>query len=443
MILEVNNTFDERRMYFLKNTDTGVPDSPADIIEDGSNDESTANQSGNIKPHTAEIKARTKFTTSWAKDFHVSPFNSRKGSYSLMAEDPFSRSNSPVNNTITLSSSSSHAKLVARVFSTSNSVDPASLTRWEMFRFLASWWWVGFVTFPRIVREAGKLFFKRKLQVWYRPEVLRDSIGRHETSDERAIAYSFCALLHSLVSQSDLSVPLRFESGISTSSSPEIFFPNRLRQTQESPGLEPIHFKIATPLFYARLARHSHISEFLASEILNQDDKTRTCYNSRNPEVVLALFADETSPIKSTNASATVSSPPIPRNTSPLAPLPLLLRFRWSLLLILRNLNREKGDNRRLRFSTLDEFVMQHEDTSTANQYRRALMKFLASDLLAFGIPEIIDAVFWLIRAMLCYMHVEVMRSWLQGGGKSAIGVWGLVVGCLGVHVWWLLERNL
>ena len=166
MILEVNNTFDERRMYLLKNSESDAIDHQFD---------------GNGV-------ASGKFANKWAKDFHVSPFNSRKGSYSLIALDPFSsrlNGKGPVDNTITLSSSKDHPKLVARVFSTANPLDPFTVTKWDTFEFILSWWWVGLVTFPRIVREAGKLFFRRKLHVWYRPEVSKDSIGRTETQEER------------------------------------------------------------------------------------------------------------------------------------------------------------------------------------------------------------------------------------------------------------------
>ena len=166
MILEVNNTFDERRMYLLK--DSG---SNAD------NDQSNGNGG-----------TSGRFAHKWAKDFHVSPFNSRKGSYSLLALDPFSyylSGKGPVDNTITLSSSKDHPKLIARIVSTSNPLNPSTITRWNTFKFFLSWWWVGLVTFPRIVREAGKLFFRRKVHVWYRPEVLKDSIGRTETQEER------------------------------------------------------------------------------------------------------------------------------------------------------------------------------------------------------------------------------------------------------------------
>lgn len=175
MILEVNNTFDERRMYLLKQ-DALVKETSA------------ARDDLDSKPDRKPTPTSANFTDTWSKDFHVSPFNSRKGSYSLKAYDPFFPQfirNPTIDNTITLSSSKDHPKLIAKIASTGPAVDPAHLGHWDTFRFIMSWWWVGFVTFPRIVREAGKLFFKRKLKVWYRPEVVGTSIGRTATYYER------------------------------------------------------------------------------------------------------------------------------------------------------------------------------------------------------------------------------------------------------------------
>ena len=188
MILEVNNTFDERRIYFLKDTE---PEHGAMQERHSKSIAGREYQSGSRSQKSALENVPGRFVNSWPKDFHVSPFNSRKGAYSLSASDPFSpylntgAGAALVDNTITLSSSKQHPKLIARVFSSSDSIDPYKLKGWDSFKLIASWWWVGFVTFPRIVREAGKLFFRRKLHVWYRPEVLKDSIGRNETEDEK------------------------------------------------------------------------------------------------------------------------------------------------------------------------------------------------------------------------------------------------------------------
>lgn len=182
MVLEVNNTSDERRIYFLRAPDLEI--TPRDINGTPEPAESTTIDSD------TEIQPSTKFVNKWVKDFHVSPFNSRKGFYSLSTHDPFYPSLSgkgSINNLVKLLSSKDHVKIVARVFSTAERIDPSLLSLLGRLKFIASWWWVGLATFPRVIHEAGKLFFRKKLSVWRRPEVLRGSIGRHETSDERYI----------------------------------------------------------------------------------------------------------------------------------------------------------------------------------------------------------------------------------------------------------------
>ena len=211
MILEVNNTFDEKRMYFLKRQEyehTDAQRESGDGIVKGFNVGIDSLQDGSLSQNEAvsvlhpedepvhDSSSSINFKSTWAKDFHVSPFNSRKGNYTLNAHDPFASSSSSsskrgdeeraiISNTITLTSSKQHAKLIARVFSTQPSLDPSSLGLIEEIKLVAGWWWVGFVTFPRILREAAKLFFLRKLHVCYRPEVLQQSIGRRETHDEK------------------------------------------------------------------------------------------------------------------------------------------------------------------------------------------------------------------------------------------------------------------
>ena len=112
MILEVNNTFDERRMYLL------TPDKTLDLLGADCNGEKKS-------------AAPMRFLQTWPKDFHVSPFNSRKGSYSLSASDPLIHSpseNRSINNTIVLRSSKTHSKMVARLFSEGPVLDPEEMS---------------------------------------------------------------------------------------------------------------------------------------------------------------------------------------------------------------------------------------------------------------------------------------------------------------------------
>ncbi|KAL8775062.1 MAG: hypothetical protein Q9209_000541 [Squamulea sp. 1 TL-2023] len=355
------------------------------------------------------------FKGTWPKDFHVSPFNSRKGSYALKSYDPFSPRLSGIgmiDNTIILRSSKSHLKIVARVFSTNASSDPATLGYVAGLRFILAWWWVGFVTFPRIVKEAGKLFFRRKLHVWYRPEVLKDSIGRRPTHDEIVIESTFRNFLKDLLAHSKIALPLDYISSISSSSTSENLDP----QISQAPDLskETIEFKVTSPQFFSRLARHSHISEFLSNEILSNDDKDRTFYTS-HPQLLIQLFEP-----------STTFSDPLGENSSRSTSL------RWRFLKWLRShrphivkgdresQHRFKSDIRYLSFSQLDAFALKHESPTRKAQYVGVVTKILVSDIIAFGHPEILDAVNYLLMILASYLFVTAIRdSWRAALGED------------------------
>ena len=175
MILEVNNTFGERRIYLLNGTSSSTPpQTPGSTHEEDTGSD-------------ISIGTKSRFTDLWMKDFHVSPFNSRKGSYALKAQNPFPYAGyeTPmIDNTITLKSSKDHAKVIARLNCVGEPLNPEDLGFFGALWFISKWWWVGLVTFPRILKEAVNLFYKRSLHVWFRPEVLTPSLGRLPTSSE-------------------------------------------------------------------------------------------------------------------------------------------------------------------------------------------------------------------------------------------------------------------
>ena len=132
MLVEVNNTFGERRLYLAKGEASA--EATADVCLDNDAD---------------RWKTVPKLSSHWQKDFHVSPFNSRKGGYSLQSTDPFRRGRSSagaIDNRITLLSSHGRPKIVARVCSVGDPIDPWALSRWQAARLALVWSWVGFAT---------------------------------------------------------------------------------------------------------------------------------------------------------------------------------------------------------------------------------------------------------------------------------------------------------
>ena len=143
MIVEVNNTFGERRLYFLSLEDESVQAEEKQLLNG-----------------EASSPTSLQFHYTWAKDFHVSPFSSRKGGYAIRVQDPCeehekrgsSKKCSVIDNTITLKASKGRPKLVARVWSVGNPIQPETMSSYDRFRFVLKWWWVGFVTCKSVVR---------------------------------------------------------------------------------------------------------------------------------------------------------------------------------------------------------------------------------------------------------------------------------------------------
>lgn len=76
------------------------------------------------------------FRHALAKDFHVSPFSSRKGSYALSTAGP---ADDGVSVTVTLRSSKGHPKLVARWWSDAPVLDPSDSSTSRLLWLLVSW----------------------------------------------------------------------------------------------------------------------------------------------------------------------------------------------------------------------------------------------------------------------------------------------------------------
>lgn len=381
MILEVNNTFDERRMYLL---------TPAENAFAGDT------QAG--KPPI--------FKQEWLKDFHVSPFNSRKGSYSLSANDPLhasSKGQCPIESTIVLKSSKGHGKLVARLFSDGDGLVPSSMTLAQKTRFLMAWWWVGFVTFPRIVREAGRLWFKRKLHVWYRPEPLKQSMGRHADSSEEQLEACFRKYLRSVVEQSQAAVAVKYiPSGIPGIGAELMLSPSAKTRVDRdiSDGVETTEFKVLTPSFYTRFVFYAHDLEALFSELR----ENCTIWVSRPEILPKILFKKPNSMLETRSPLDFVLFEAIrylrrrpeqivrPLTSAQLPPKPPA--------------NTSVKDIRDFRNSSMDAFVMKQENRGLRRHYRNLVLKLLLADRLLFGSLLLVDMVIMLAQAWLAWAMV-------------------------------------
>ncbi|KAF2485269.1 hypothetical protein BDY17DRAFT_241670, partial [Neohortaea acidophila] len=375
MILEVNNTFDERRMYLLG----------ADGSAEGANGSSGGKKSN----------GRT-FTDTWEKDFHVSPFNSRQGSYSLRALDPLAAYEETghvrIDNKIVLRSSKESPKIVAHVWSEGEPKEAASIGTLELARFIASWWWVGLATFPRIVWEAQKLFFRRKLNVWFRPEVADSSIGRTYTDDERQLEGFFQAFLrHAVESSTDALQVIYHPAHSDGQEEVAMYSPGFIYEDDHKRKLT---LRVSSPAFYSRFVHYAHVQEAFDRESLSTDEKNRTLIIENQALLPTLLKAIQTTE---------------QQNAKLPTPTTLIDRPRWSILKALRcppsspsypnpTTTTTISDIRTLPQSPLDTYIQQHQPAPEAGTYRRIATKLFLAQRFAFGIPALVTALDWLVR---------------------------------------------
>lgn len=248
-------------------------------------------------------------------------------------------------------------------------------------------------------------------------------------------------------------------------SSEEFFIPRALRY---KPDLlrDPVIFKITSPLFYAQIARWPSISEYVETALAKSDPGTDTFHTS-HPDLLVKLFQENPSvfnlhktwprhkapsrdnlavrPNESHPSHAFQQKPslwaPMRATTSPLNTL------RWIPIHLLRRLPPSSSHPSSL--SDLDGSAahLSITDAPKARAYRKAVIKMLVSDYVALGTPALIDAALWAVRLWLCWRCVlsfDGLVGLCDGRAEWSVnGVAKVVIGCLGVHLWWALGEVL
>ncbi|PKS07602.1 hypothetical protein jhhlp_006208 [Lomentospora prolificans] len=375
VICEVNNTFDERRVYLVYRNDTVPATRQLPNTSKGPVGPYGTHGRANGEPSTATFKIRNK----WAKDFHVSPFNSRKGHYSIVASDPlgpnldgFRR----LDTTITLSSSKGHAKLVARLASLGEPLDPAKMSVLEKLGLLAGWGWIGLVTYPRIVREAAKLWFSRKLHVWYRPEPLGTNIGRRADVAEMELEGIFRQYLRCLVRRSPADIVVRYVPGGVDAPMETIRSPTA---EETATGTNELELKVLTPAFYTRFVHYAHDFEAIFSEF-----RESCTISISNPDLLPRLVLKK-------------SSPPV-QVGSPIDYIyfKMIQNLRQRPSRIERPLRSSDGpkykmtdqrvvDIRDFRLSSMDGYILSEATGETRKVYRAIVMRLFLAQHIALG----------------------------------------------------------
>lgn len=378
----MNNIFGERRPYL--------------VLHDTTDDTTriTSNEGSQLTP--------VWMNASWKKDFHMSPFNSRKGSYSLLARDPFDGNMkvfSGIDIALNLVSSKGQPKLDVRLYSEGKALDTSHMGPLEQAIYVLTWFWVGFLTFPRMVRQATSLFFYQQLHIWYRPEPLKDSLGRLADTTEAKLELVFRQYLRFLVEQSTSPLSVTYvPSGLLESSEETFNSPGAASHPEQT---ECLKIKVLTPVFYSRFVHYAHDFEAIFCELA----ESCTLWVDQ-PETLPKIFLKKQSP-----------SLHVPSFMDYLY-FKTIQRLRRRPARITRPMTSAgpvgptttPEDVRGFRISPMDAFVLQYSSQETRASYRSLLARMFVADRVFFGVPAIIDA--------LLLSGVFGVASWLLSFGS-------------------------
>ena len=231
--------------------------------------------------------------------------------------------------------------------------------------------------------------------------------------------------------------------------SAEDIFTERTREKPET-QICPVTFKITSPLFYAQVVRHRSVLEYIKSALSNPDPKTAT-FHASDIDLLNKIFQRSPSLFSFPkmwpwcNAALADKNAALP-HVSNLAWTSPANRLRWVPIFSFRLV---PSPSHQSSLSDLDACALRLSSTDAAagRAYRKAVFKILLSDYVAFGMPAVIDAALWIFRIWLCWLCV-LSSDGLVGlcNGESSLSVTEVgkvLMGCLGVHLWWGLGELL
>lgn len=184
MVLDVNNSFGERKVVFFR-LDGG------DVMNEAQNSSEISDARGPLDVRFASSCSKHKmYKAKWDKDCFMSPFEKVEGYHTTACSDPCntqSGTKGPLHTNSTLYAPDGRPKIISRVYSWGDPLNPLSASPWRLIRFICGWGYIGALSKPRILYEALRIRFRGNLTYHKKPEVRGINVPREETSIERCV----------------------------------------------------------------------------------------------------------------------------------------------------------------------------------------------------------------------------------------------------------------
>lgn len=304
---------------------------------------------------------------------------------------------------LTQKHSQAHASLVARIFSTSPAIDPATMSLWSKTKFLMAWWWVGLATFPRTVIQALSLLLKRKVPWVFRPEPRRDSMPRLAGATEVMVESIFRKYLRSLVETCDRPIVLNYSPAGLVHGKDETMLSQTARLADGN--AEVVEINVLTPSFYSRYLHYTgDIAEALTLE--HESDTIAISDLELLSKLKPKLPAQTLNPFEHPRlwVIQNLRNNPIRIDNSKTSPSPS------SIVIDTKRL--ESAAEKPVlpaQLSPFESFILKSSSPEEKSEYASRVLKLFISEYIAFGWIEVLDLEIFLFRSRVAW----VVAGWL------------------------------
>ncbi|CAK96946.1 uncharacterized protein BO96DRAFT_324332 [Aspergillus niger CBS 101883] len=361
MIMEINNSFYEKRNIFFRLTGDGMPvDEPLSPSSTIIASAKGTRESVSLRSHSPASK-RNYYKGYWDKVIFGSPFEKVEG-YMLAKTVDILRGPS-LQSTLSSNNPDGQVKVTSRLASWGNPVDPLTASGWDIARFISRWTHVGALSAPRIVKEALRIRFRGNLKYLQRPEVHPGTNPRKETNVERYLEQFFREYLSQLAAHCTFPLCIEYIPPRS------IHFDRLMFNSFIPPTSHPrpvLEIEILTPRFYTSFTEYPDAKTAFARETAvrptNSDPDSRYL-NVSNPSLLDKLL--DTSGLSIEAGLSTTSNSISNYHTDQHGIATALLRFIISKL---RSSSRE---------TVIDRFVFQDHGRFSPSQRWNYLVNVL------------------------------------------------------------------
>ncbi|PYI00079.1 hypothetical protein BO71DRAFT_393709 [Aspergillus ellipticus CBS 707.79] len=367
MILEINNSYDEKRNVFLKVNRVSEPQSPQSTELPATStylDSRCKVQSLLSNPQSTFYKGI------WTKRIFASPFEKVNGQVTNRFMDPLQpeswKFNAPFSNMTTLGESG-EVKMATRMTCAETPLDPTQMTTLQLVKFLLRWTLPGTLTTIFIIATAIRIRFTGLMKMMRKPPVRSGSVGRHPTKTELDLEPFFRSYLTHCVETHPDPVEITYLPCRSFSTETiHLRSPSCSDKESSAVGIKHLTIEPAEPEFYTRITTYADMHTALEKETQSTDheaDQSAQRLIVSDSALLGSILESNPSPKTEKQSSGAKST-------------------KVQFLLFLCRAG--------LRLSFMDDFVLGSLDLDAGERYVSAVIRYSIMERVAFGSEDLL-----------------------------------------------------